>query len=125
MTTLQVVAVAALVWGMATSARALEATAATAQDKQKEEPKYEFAMKGKPWKDVFIWLNDHTNKPILGIAIPTGTLEMDVKPGKKHTIPEVVQLINAGLLKTKDEQKYQLIQRENDFVLVPKKPIER
>jgi len=85
----------------------------------KEEPRYEFAMNGKPWKDVFGWLNEKTGLPTVGLAIPTGTFTFIGKADKTYTIGEVIDHINAGLLANEDTQKYLLIRREKQFVLIP------
>ena len=84
-----------------------------------DEPRYEFAISGKPWKDVFVWLNEKTGLPVVGVAVPTGTLNLIVKADKKYTIAEVIDLINEGLLSNEPKQQYYLIRRERNFVLVP------
>ena len=113
---------AVVVWGVlgAISAEAFQQPAkpdpkAEAKD---DEPRYEFAISGKPWKDVFAWLNEKTGLPIVGVAIPTGTLNLFVKADKKYTMSEVIDLINEGLLSNEDKQQFYLIRRERNFVLV-------
>jgi len=91
----------------------------TKPEAPKDEPEYEFAMSGKPWKDVFVWLNEKTKMPVLGVAIPNGSLVAFTTPGKKYTIGEVIDIINAALLANEPTQQYYLIRRERDFVLVP------
>jgi hypothetical protein len=86
-----------------------------------EEPRYAFPpLVGKPWKDVFEWLSLTTGKPVLAPTIPHGTFVAFVcKPGKRYTISDVADIINGSLLASEDTQKYLLIRRERDFMLVP------
>ena len=86
-------------------------------DTKDDEPRYEFSMNGKPWKDVLTWLYEKTNLPIVGVGTPTGSLTLIGT--KKYTISEVIDIINEGLLANEDKQKYILIRRERNFVLVP------
>jgi type II secretion system protein D len=86
--------------------------------KPAEEPTYEFAMSGKPWKDVFAWLNEKTELPIVGVAVPTGTFHITGPANRKYNMGEVIDIINAGLLSNEDKQKYFLIRREREFVLL-------
>ena len=62
-----------------------------------DEPRCEFAMNCKPWKEVFAWLNEKTGLPVVGVAIPTGTFTLLGHSAKKYTVEEVIDLINAGL----------------------------
>lgn len=108
-----------------------QATVATAQPaKEKETPKndlnatlpdtkIEFSMDGKPWKDVFTWLTEVTKKPIITVTIPSGSLSFRSPPGARYTIPEVIDIINFGLLANSDTQKYYLLHGEQAFTLIP------
>src|SRR5689334_22246284 len=94
---------AADVWGMlwAASAGAFQQPAKAdprAKAEGDDEQRYEFAMSGKPWKDVFAWLNEKTGLPIIGVAVPTGSITIVGNKDKKYTISEVIDLINVGLL---------------------------
>jgi hypothetical protein len=89
----------------------------------KEEPRYHFDIKAKTWKEVFVWLNEKTDLPVLGLAIPSnsGPLVFDFDdPTKAHTIEEIVAAINKRLLADPaGNERYSLIRRERDFALVP------
>ena len=113
---------AVAVWGMlwAVSAPAYQPPTKTDPKAaaKEEETRYEFAMNGKPWKDVFAWLNEKTSLPIVGPGFPTGTFNLIGPANKKYTIAEVLDLVNSGLLAAEDTNKYILIRREHDMVLV-------
>ncbi len=83
----------------------------------KEEPRYEFAMNGKPWKDVFVWLNEKTGLPIVGQAIPTGKFTFVGPTKKQDTMAEILDVVNEALLA--HDPKYLLLHRERDIVIVP------
>src|SRR5260370_11111497 len=76
-------------------------------------------MNGKPWKDVFGWLNEKTGLPTVGLAIPTGTFTFIGKADKTYTIGELIDQITRGLRSNEDTQKSLLIRREKQFVLIP------
>lgn len=84
-----------------------------------EDAKYSFEMRQKPWKDVLEWLADKTRMAFIGIYMPTGTFTYIPPKGKLHTIPEIVDIINEGLLTAENTQKYILIRRTQSFTLVP------
>lgn len=75
-----------------------------------------FEMRAKPWSSVFEWLTEQTGLPFISnIQPPTGTFNFIAKAGKKYTMPEVIDIINEGLLGS----KFILIRRENSYTLVP------
>ena len=77
-----------------------------------------FAMDGKPWDAVFKWLANETGKPVT----PTQTdrhLSFIGKDTKTYTLPEVIDIINGGLLSASQTQKYHLVNGEQAFTLVP------
>jgi type II secretory pathway component GspD/PulD (secretin) len=77
-----------------------------------------FSMSGKPWKDVFQWLTDQTNMPVVSTLIPTGTFSFIGPVGKSYSIPDVIDILNEGLLSNKN-QRTMLVRREKSFLLVP------
>ena len=87
------------------------------RSKPKEsEPTFLFEMRGKPWAAIFEWLTDKTGLPFLSSnAAPTGTFNVIVKADRRYTLPEVIDLINDGLL----PNKYVLIRRPASFSLAP------
>ena len=83
------------------------------------EKRIAFAMDGKPWDAVFKWLTDQTGKEVHYNYKPTGTFSF-VGPDKKtYTVPEVIDLINGGLLSNSQTQKYYLINGDQAFFVVP------
>jgi type II secretion system protein D len=83
-----------------------------------------FEMRGKLWKDVFEWLRDLTQMPIIAPNIPTGTLTYISPKGldgqlKQHTLPEIIDIINRAMLAGPPTQKYILIRQDTQFVLLP------
>src|SRR5262249_7205924 len=89
------------------------------KDDKKQPRLFAFAMDGKPWKEVFKWLMDNTKKPVIAQAIPTGTLTLLNPTERKYNLGEVIDIINEALLANSATQKYYLIQRERNFILVP------
>ena len=78
-----------------------------------------FAMDGKPWDAVFKWLANETGKEVIYNFKPTGTFSFIGKEKKTYTIPEVIDIINAGLLSASQTQKYYLINGDRTFNVVP------
>ena len=76
-------------------------------------------MDGKPWQAVFTWLTDETGKPVITVYKPTGSLTFIGPANKEYTMPEVIDIINEGLLSNSQTQKYYLINRERSFTLIP------
>jgi type II secretory pathway component GspD/PulD (secretin) len=102
----------------AKAAPPVKARDAKAEEK-KPEKTYAFSMDGQPWADVFKWLADQTGKPVIAPFKPTGTLTLHNPTGKKYTMPEVIDIINDGLLANSVTQKYYMINRERNFTVVP------
>src|SRR4029077_5322419 len=74
-----------------------------------------FEMRGKPWTTVFEWLADKTGKEFSSVNYPSGTFNVISPKGKKYTIPQVIDIINDGLLK----DKWVLLNRGSSFMIVP------
>ena len=95
----------------------------TAADPEKKEASTEkliaFAMDGKPWDAVFKWLANETGKDVVYINKPTGTFSFIGRNQKTYTLPEVIDIINGGLLSASQTQKYYLINGERVFTVVP------
>ncbi len=94
-----------------------------AADPEKKEASTEkgiaFSMDGKPWDAVFKWLANETGKEVIYNFKPTGTFSFIGKEKKTYTIPEVIDIINAGLLSASQTQKYYLINGDRTFNVVP------
>jgi hypothetical protein len=76
---------------------------------------YSFEMRGKPWSAVFEWLTDKTGRGFSSTNNPSGTRNVITPKGKKYTIPQIIDLVNDGLL----SQKWVLLNRGTTFSLVP------
>lgn len=76
---------------------------------------FTFEMRGKPWATVLEWLVDKTGMPFVSANLPTGSFNFIAKKGQKFTIPQIVDIINDGLL----SQNYVLIQRSTSFTVIP------
>jgi hypothetical protein len=112
-----------LVWSGETGAAPLPARKQPEPAREDEgesgEPRYEFNLNGKPWREVFVWLSEKSGGlPVVGIEVPKGTFSVTLAPGKKYTIDEVVVIINAALSRDADGWKYLLIRRPGRFVLL-------
>ncbi|MFO0844709.1 MAG: secretin N-terminal domain-containing protein [Gemmataceae bacterium] len=98
---------------------------AKAEDAPKERPKkkdeklYAFNMDKKPWGSVLAWLTERTGRPVIANSMPTGTFSYLSPPGKMYTLPEVIDIINEGMLANAATNKYYLINRERSFIVVP------
>ncbi|MBV9124315.1 MAG: hypothetical protein JO112_13230, partial [Planctomycetes bacterium] len=79
------------------------------------EKRIAFEMRDKPWANVLEWLSDITGLPVIASAKPTGTFNFIAPKGKTYTIPEIIDILNEGLI----AQKYVLIRRSQSFTLVP------
>ena len=90
-------------------------------EKKDETPqkKYQFAMDGKPWSAVFKWLTDETGKEVINTTGPTGTFSFTGPANKSYTLPDVIDLINAGLLANSPTAKFCLINGDHQFFVVP------
>lgn len=99
-----------LVGGMA----ALAQGERKATDQPAGEPTFTFEMRQKPWATVFEWLTDKTGRPFISRTIPTGTFSFIARAGQKYTLPQVIDIINDGLIL----QKYVLLNRGTSFTVV-------
>ena len=85
-------------------------------NKKAEEKSFSFEMRGRPWSAVFEWLTDKTGRDFVSNnANPSGTFNVITQKGKKYTIPQIIDIINDGLL----SQKWVLLNRGTSFTLVP------
>ena len=76
---------------------------------------YTFEMQGKRWDDVLEWLTEKTGRGIVYNNRPWGSFDFIGKPGEKYTLPQIIDIINEGLL----AQKYLLLNRGRSYVIVP------
>lgn len=101
------------------AAQALGQAGAAKNDKPaKPEPTYKFEMRGKSWSRVLEWLSEETGLPVITTTKPPGGTFDVISPGgptKQYTMPEIIDMINQGLL----SQKYLLIHRSGSFNVVP------
>ena len=75
-------------------------------------------LSGKPRREVFEWLSEQTEMPVITSFKPVGTFTYHGPKGMKYTLPEVVAVLNEMLIPQRP-QGYELIRREKSFVLVP------
>src|SRR5438128_880422 len=80
-----------------------------------EEKSFTFELRAKPWSAVFEWLTDKTGREFISTNTPSGTLNFIAPKGKKYTIPQIIDIINDGLLK----EKWVLLNRGTSFTVVP------
>jgi hypothetical protein len=79
-------------------------------------PEYTVEMRDMPWKSVWEWLTDKTGRPFIsGAGSIQGSLSFIGKKGQKYTMPQVIDIINDGLL----AHKWVLLNRGTSFTLVP------
>jgi type II secretion system protein D len=78
-----------------------------------------FDMDKKPWRDVFEWLTEKTDLPFISVNIPRGTFTFISPKGKSYTIPEIIDIINQGLLTAEGTNKFVLVRTENRLTLIP------
>jgi WD40 repeat protein/serine/threonine protein kinase len=83
---------------------------------RRAEKKYTFEIRNKPWSQVLEWFADQTGLALVGSA-PTGTFNFIGQPNKTYTLPQIIDIINEGLLN--QSQKFLLIRGERSFRLVP------
>jgi WD40 repeat protein len=98
--------------------REMDAGAAKKPDAETDK-KFTFSVNNKPWADVFAWLSDATGMAVVANYKPTGTLTFHGPRDKKYTIPEILDIINEGLLSNSLTQKYLLIRGERNLILLP------
>ena len=80
-----------------------------------EEKTYVFEMRAKPWSSVFEWLAEKAGRPFIAASTPSGTITFINQKGTKYTIPQIIDIINDGLIK----QKWILLNRDSSFTVVP------
>src|SRR5262245_12406077 len=59
------------------------------------------SIQNQPWKKVLEWLADQTRLPIVSTQIPAGTFTCVSTAGVPYTLPEVIDLVNEGLMAVK------------------------
>lgn len=79
-----------------------------------QEPTVSFAFENKKWADVIDWFRIESGLVYAGTLTPTGTVTIRPGPGKKYTIPQVIDLLNELL-----EPKYVILRREQTFTILP------
>src|SRR5215471_8966613 len=85
-----------------------------------EAPKtFTFEMRDKPWRQVIEWLAEITGLKFIGTNVPSGTFNFIDPKKTKYTIPEIIDLINEGLLSAEPTQKWTILRRAQSFTLVP------
>jgi hypothetical protein len=77
------------------------------------------SLDGKPWKEVFRFLAEVTGKPVARMRSPAGSFTLAGPEQESYTVPEFLDIVNAGLLSDYMEVKYVLLDREWSFVLWP------
>src|SRR5438132_13020535 len=84
----------------AKAAEALRAAQDAADKKKadKAQEMFEFEMRNKSWSAVFEWLSDKTGRPFVSNVMPKGNFHFVPKEGQKFTIPQIIDIINDGLL---------------------------
>src|SRR5262249_54453410 len=82
------------------------------------EKTYQIKMEGKPWKAVFNWLATETELPVIYNFVPTGSFSFAGSEKRRYTLPELVDIINTGLLSNEATQKYFIIRAGDKFTLV-------
>src|SRR5262249_36991544 len=84
-----------------------------------KDKKIVFDQRDKRWMDVLEWLSTETGLPLICPTKPTGsfTFIAPIVNGaqKKYTIPEIIDIINEGLLL----QKLVLFRREASLMVLP------
>jgi eukaryotic-like serine/threonine-protein kinase len=83
----------------------------------KADKTFAFSMNAKPWSQVFEWLADHSELPIMGDHKPTGTFTFTPPKDKQYTLAEILDVINEGLLSSSDKQKYLLVRGVRSYIL--------
>src|SRR5207248_485241 len=64
---------------------------------------------------VFEWLTEKTGREVVYTHPPAGTVNFIGPKGKKYTIPQIIDIINDGLL----QGKWVLLNRGASFTVVP------
>src|SRR5205823_3436401 len=92
-----------------------EAVAAAQEKKDAPEKTHAFEMRAQPWSKVFEWLTDATGRPFISPSLPKGTFNFVPPNDRKYTIPEIIDIINDGLI----ANKWLLIDRGRSYALIP------
>lgn len=111
---------AVLSW-VATSIEAKAAPAPSARTHHRVEakvPTFEFRMDNVPWKSVLEWIRDHTRKPVVCTAVPTGCFTFVPPWGTRLTMSQILTVVNNAL-RDLETGPYLVIERTRNFVLVP------
>lgn len=74
-----------------------------------------FMFEDKPWSQVLDWFAKESDLVLITTIKPTGSVTIKTDPGRKYTIPEVVDVLNEALA----QQKYVLIRRSRSFSIWP------
>jgi hypothetical protein len=90
---------------------------ATRAEDAKAEKRFTVALNGKTWPQVFKWLSDVTGKPVIADYRPTGTCNVVTRPGSRHTLSEVIDLLNPELLGNNPREPHYLLPRERIIIL--------
>jgi type II secretion system protein D len=104
--------------------KAQTAVPAKATETKPPEKRIAFEMRDKKWSEVFEWLGDHTGLKVISPYIPGGTFNFIAprdanKQPQTYTIPEIIDIINEGLLVNPETQQYVLLRRKQSFTLQP------
>src|SRR5262245_60687438 len=88
--------------------------------REKPEHTVTFSFDKKKWGEVIDWFKTESGLVFAGTITPTGSVTIKPNPGKKYTIPEVIDLLNEMLA-----PRYVIIRREQTFTIWPAgEPIE-
>jgi hypothetical protein len=78
-----------------------------------------FPFESAPWRKVFVWLTEETNRPFILNFCPTGTFVYYGPPGKAHSLPEVIDILNQGLnCAARGLQQFVIVNRPRGFSLM-------
>ncbi len=84
-----------------------------------KEKRYSFAFKKQTWGNVFQWLAEQTDLPVICTSVPTGTFSFTPPAGKTYTFSEIIDIINDGLLDNLENQTWLFVRRERSFTVIP------
>jgi hypothetical protein len=84
------------------------------------EPTITFSFDKKKWGEVIDWFRTESGLVFAGSIVPTGSITIAPPPGKKYSVPQVVDLLNELLA-----PRFVLIRRDQTFTILPAdEPIE-
>ncbi len=86
-----------------------------AKPTDKQERRFTFELRNKPWNSVFDWLTDQTGLPVMNNYKLAGTFTFVPPPGKTYTMSELLDIVNESLR----GQQYELLQRKNSILVAP------